>query len=766
MKPEKTSVDRHIHVGFVRSLFEDPGVLLTAGVCNGLIAILVYGTTRHPIYLILGAALLLSSTYRYLTIRHVKKTNAITDMASARRAERAYILGGIVQSAFMGAFAFTAIVLVPDVFGELAAIAVIMAGAATVVGRNYGSRPMVAVFGFTSVLPVAAALMLKGEFNYFLLGLYIVPFMIILMRMAANVRGILISAISEELKTKDIAQRFDRALNTMPHGLVMLDAEGKTVVANMRAAEALRFEDASLLQRRTLKALLLRVAASGLLSTKDASFADAELMKAIRDGRERRLRLKLTDGRHLEFTARAGRDELGVITFEDVTRRVESDDKIKHMARYDSLTGLPNRDYFNELMIEASETGDRRRTIGLVILDLDDFKTVNDTLGHPVGDGLIDAIARKLKPFESRDIVISRFGGDEFALYFDNVPDADTFTERMNVIFDTLTGDAHVAGHVLRIQASGGAVLVPVHGADVDGMVVKADLALYRAKELGKASWYLFEEEMDQAFRRKQRLKIDLRAAIEDKALRVVYQPIVSMETMQIAGCEALCRWDHPELGAISPAIFIPLAEEMGIVSRISEFVLDTACRQCVLWPEHIGVSVNLSAKDFGSGDIVATIERALGDSGLCARRLELEVTETALLDDKAMTRRYIEDMKRMGVRIALDDFGTGYSSLSYLHNLPLDKIKIDRSFLMDVTQNRRALDLLRGIVDMSRPLGLAVTIEGVETFEQLKTLAEHVRPDLLQGFLFGAPLTASGIDALAHTTWPFAKDLKASRRS
>ncbi len=763
MKREKTSVDPQIYVGFVRSLFEDPGVLLTAGICNGLITVLIYSATHHPIYPILGAALFLSSAYRYLTIRRVR--SKIVDEASARRAERSYILGGIVQSSCMGALAFTAILLVPNEFGELAAVAMVMAGAATVVGRNYGSRPMVAVFGFTSVLPVAVALMLKDGINYFLLGLYIIPFMIVLMRMSANVRGILISAISEELKTKHIAQRFDRALNTMPHGLVMLDGEGKTVVANMRAAEALRFDNAELLQRRTLKALLLRVAASGLLSTKSASFADAELMKAIRDGRERRLRLKLTDGRHLEFTARAGRDELGVITFEDVTHRVESDDKIRYMARYDSLTGLPNRDYFNELVIEATQTGDRRRMVGLVIIDLDDFKTVNDTLGHPVGDGLIDAIARKLKPLEGPDLVVSRFGGDEFALYFNNVRDAEAFTERMNAIFDTLTGDAHVAGHVLRMQASGGAVLVPVHGANVDGMVVKADLALYKAKESGKASWYLFEEEMDRAFRQKQRLKTDLRVAIDNKGLRVVYQPIVSMETMQIVSCEALCRWDHPELGAISPAIFIPLAEEMGVVSRISELVLDTACRQCVLWPEHIGVSVNLSAKDFQSGDIVETIERALRDSGLSARRLELEVTETALLDDKAMTRHYIEDMKKMGVRIALDDFGTGYSSLSYLHTLPLDKIKIDRSFLLDVTQNRRALDLLRGIVDMSRPLGLAVTIEGVETFDQLKILAEHVRPDLLQGFLFGAPLTAAGIDALAHTTWPFAKDLKTLRR-
>ncbi len=766
MKNARNSVPQDIYVGFVRSLFNDPGILLIGGLCQGLIALLVYRTTESLVYAGLAAALFLSAFYRYWTIRRVQKTNGIVDVPSARRAERSYIVGGAVQGACAGAFCFTSIVLIPDAFGELAAVAVIMGGSVTIVGRNYGSKRMVAVLAVTGVLPIALGLILKGDLNYFVLGLYIIPFMFIIAKMAENVRTMLFAAISEERNSKYLAQRFDRALNTMPHGLVMLSPEGKAVVANSQAASALGFEDASQLQNRTLKALLLRVAASGRLSTSDANFADVELMKAIREGRERKLLLKLTDGRYLEFAARSGRDELGVITFEEVTQRVESEDKIRYMARYDGLTGLPNREYFNELVADAVAVGDRRRTIGLVVFDLDDFKTVNDTLGHPVGDGLIYAVAEKLRQFESEDIVVSRFGGDEFAIYFDDIHDHEAFATRMSGIFAALKGDVDVAGHALLIQASAGAVLSPVHGADVDGMVVKADLALYRAKELGKASWHLFEDEMDQAFRRKQLLKADLRAAIAAKGLRVVYQPIVAMETMQISTCEALCRWDHPELGPISPAVFIPLAEEMGIVSEISHFVLEAATLQCARWPEHIGVSVNLSAKDFRSADIIDHVRRALDRSGLCPRRLEIEVTETALLDDKAMTRRYIEEMKTIGVRIALDDFGTGYSSLSYLHTLPLDKIKIDRSFLIDVTQNDRALELLRGIVNMSRPLGLTVTIEGVETFEQLKTLAEHIKPDLLQGFLFGAALTASGIETMAHTTWPFAKELKSVRWS
>jgi predicted signal transduction protein with EAL and GGDEF domain len=291
-------------------------------------------------------------------------------------------------------------------------------------------------------------------------------------------------------------------------------------------------------------------------------------------------------------------------------------------------------------------------------------------------------------------------------------------------------------------------------------------LALYKAKELGKNGWRLFEAAMDAAFRNRQVMKADLRTAVETKSLRVVYQPIVAMSTMRIASCEALCRWDHPDLGPISPAIFIPLAEEMGIISEISSFMLQAACFECAKWPEQTGVSINLSAKDFRNREIIGKVSGALAASGLAANRLEIEVTETALLDDKSLTRQSIEELKAMGVRIALDDFGTGYSSLSYLHKLPLDKVKIDRSFLNDVTQNPRSLELLKGIVNLSRPLGLTITVEGVETFEQLKILALEVKPDLVQGFLFGSALSASGIETMSSTVWPFAQDIKTAKRA
>ena len=252
-----------------------------------------------------------------------------------------------------------------------------------------------------------------------------------------------------------------------------------------------------------------------------------------------------------------------------------------------------------------------------------------------------------------------------------------------------------IAGNRLSVQVSGGAVFANVRSTEIDALIVKADLALSKAKERGKNAWSLFEDAMEQAFRSRQLLKADLRAAVDQKGLRVVFQPIVSIDTMKIASCEALCRWDHPDLGPISPATFIPLAEETGIISDITTFMLDAACTECVKWPDPICVSVNLSAKDFRDASIIEKVEQALINSKLAPERLEIEVTETSLLDDKSAARRYVEELRQLGVRIALDDFGTGYSSLSYLHRLPLDKIKIDRSFLTDVIEDERSLRLL-----------------------------------------------------------------------
>jgi diguanylate cyclase (GGDEF)-like protein len=751
-----------IYIPFVQTLFRDSVTLAVGVVAQSLLAALVYLKTGIQIYLAISLCIVAVGALRLIIMNRVRSAPAPTNRVEARRLEDVYILWGTLHASTLGLFCFAGIYLAYDQFAEIAAVCVTLASVTSIAGRNYGSPRLVMFQIVAATWPISLGLMLRGDAYHVILGLLSVPFFYAIRKFAKIVRDVLFAALLEEKKANRLAQRFDRALNTMSSGLIMLSPEGKVVVANAEACALMGVQQPERLLGRTLRALLLRGVAGGMLSLKDSRYTEAQLTRALREGRDRKVLLRLTNGRFFEFSAREGHDELGVITFEEVTARIEAEERIRFMARYDSLTGLPNRAYFHELVSEFVSSGNPDRHVALAVFDLDDFKSVNDTLGHPVGDGLIYAVAERLSQHAADDVKISRFGGDEFMIFFNDVQDPAVLSEVFDTIFQSF-GDVDVAGHALRIQASAGAVLATARTADVDAMIVKADLALYKAKENGKNGWRLFEAVMDQAFRNRQMMKADLRHAVETKGLRVVYQPIVSMETMRIASCEALCRWDHPEIGPISPAVFIPLAEEMGIVSDISTFMLEAATAECTKWPDPIGVSVNLSAKDFRNDDVIAKVSKALSMSGLAPSRLEIEVTETALLDDKSQTREYIEQLKALGVRIALDDFGTGYSSLSYLHTLPLDKVKIDRSFLIDVTRSQRSLELLRGIVNLSRPLGLSVTIEGVETFEQLKVLALDVKPDLVQGFLFGSALTASGIDTMSNTTWPFAGQLKAA---
>ena len=751
-----TDIPEDVYIQFVRSLFASKKMLLVGAVCHFTVAFVAYVRTEHLIFAIFAPLLFLVGVWRFFGLRRNEDELERLDLATARKLENSYIVKGTIQGLLLGAFGFVCVYVYPDKFVELAGIAVNMASLITVVGRNYGSSRMVATFTNTMMIPIGIGLVMRSEIAHVILGLLIPPFNLIVISNAASLRNILASVVTERRKVTRLAHQFDRALNTMSHGLVMFSSEGRVVVANTQAAELLGFRSSRHLLDRTLKALLLRGVAGKLLRGSDFIYAETQLAKALKEGRGRKVLLRLADGRHYEFTAREGRDELGVITFEEVTQRVEAEARIRYMARYDSLTNLPNRAYFHEMITELMASGDQDRLCGLAVLDLDDFKNVNDTLGHPVGDGLIYAVAERLSGFITDNVKASRFGGDEFMIFFNRVEDEDDFALQFGTIFDQLQGEVEIAGHTLRVQASAGAVVVPVRENDVNALNVKADLALYNAKEKGKNRWQLFETEMDAAFRSKQLMKSDLRSAIQSQSLRVVYQPIVDMKNMRITGCEALCRWDHPELGPISPSVFIPLAEEIGLVSEISSLVLDMACQECARWPENLSLSVNLSAKDFQNGAIVEKVHGALSRAGLEPHRLEIEVTETALLDDRVANKRHIEALKALGVRIALDDFGTGYSSLSYLHTLPLDHVKIDGSFLRDITHDKRSRQLLKGVVELSRNLDLAVTIEGVESFEQLKHLDEWIKPDRVQGFLFGSALSSSGIETMSNRVWSF----------
>jgi len=757
-KSDKISDD--IYLPFVETLFRD-GFTLAIGIsAQTALITLVWLNTGNAAYLTVMTCLLAVGAIRLINMRHINAKPPATTRAEAQKRENYYILFGAMHGATLGCFSLVAIYSGEDSFSETAAVCIALATATGIAGRNYGSPRMVNILVIALTLPMAMGFILRGDFFHVALGLLSIPFLLAIQRYATTVRQVLFAAISAQNRANGLAERFNRALNTMSHGLIMLSKEGRVVVANGQAAKMLGMPSADAMLGRSSASLLRRITAAGLIGRAESDFISAQLAKNLREGVDRKITIGLNDGRFFETSAREGRFELGVITFEDVTQRVQAEEKIRAMARYDDLTALPNRNYFQELVGQRLADGNPQRLCGLMVIDLDDFKSVNDKFGHPVGDGLLYEVGRRISRI-SGDVICCRFGGDEFMIFYNNIRNADQVSSIAESTFAAIEGQTFVAGNEFRIKLSVGIACEPAGNFDIETMIVKADLALHVAKQNGKARWQVFEPRIDEAFRTRQRLIEDLRAAVEKGGLSVVYQPIISTKTMRVVSCEALCRWNHPDLGVISPAIFIPLAEEIGIISAISRYVLRAATLECVKWPERIGVSVNLSAKDFQDDSVVGMVREVLAESGLDPARLIVEVTETALLNDKLETAAKLAKIREEGVRIALDDFGTGYSALSYLHQLPIDKIKIDRSFVSDVATNKHSLKLIAGIVSLCHSLGKSVTVEGIETFDQLSVLMHEARPETLQGFLFGSALTANGIKTMSTAVWQFGPSFK-----
>ena len=390
-------------------------------------------------------------------------------------------------------------------------------------------------------------------------------------------------------------------------------------------------------------------------------------------------RFVLNDGRHVEFKSNPRAFSGAVLTFEDITERINAEKQMVNMARYDALTGLPNRSYFATLIAERLKQKATNGDCMLVMLDVDDFKHVNDTLGHSQGDALLRAVANRLKDFHLRDILISRQGGDEFMIFIPDRPRDEPPGQIAELLRSTLTGVYTLSGEQVHVTVSVGLAASDRTSFDLTRMMVKADLALYRSKAQGKGVWSVFEESMDAEYKRRQMVKNELAKALDSDSLAVRYQPIVDAKTGKIVACEALSRWNHPELGDVSPAEYIPLAEEMGMIGKVSRSVLNRATLDCATWPEEVNISVNLSAIDFRRSRLLDEIDHAIRQSGISPRRLEIEVTESAVIANETEMLTVLRQIRERGIKVSLDDFGTGYSSLSYLHKLPLDKVKIDR---------------------------------------------------------------------------------------
>jgi len=438
-----------------------------------------------------------------------------------------------------------------------------------------------------------------------------------------------------------------------------------------------------------------------------------------------------------------------IIFFRDVTERRRAQEQIAHLARHDSLTGLPNRLHFHdELGRGLTDAGDRRRLV-VMSVDLDDFKLINDTLGHLAGDTLLREVAQRLSAAGGHGFV-GRLGGDEFALFM-RVETIEAAEQTARSIIRAISAPYQIEGETVEIGASVGIAVAADAHSDADTLLHQADIALYRVKAENGRNFRFFAQEMDHALRERREMKRELANALSRGELALVYQPQVEVTSNRLVGFEALLRWNSSSRGTVSPAVFIPLAEESGLIEEIGAFVLRRATAEAMRWPEGIGLAVNLSPAQFKSGAVSEAVRAALAASGLEPGRLELEITESVLLDQTSGAIGVLEGLHADGVRVALDDFGTGYSSLSYLQRFDFDKVKIDRSFISGLPDNEGSAAIVRAIVGLGRSLKTRVTAEGVETFEQLMFLAGE-GCDEAQGYLFSQPLPAEQALALALT--------------
>ncbi len=457
--------------------------------------------------------------------------------------------------------------------------------------------------------------------------------------------------------------------------------------------------------------------------------------------------------RHMEARANYIYDEagnalcsIGVVI--DVTERKQAESQLAHAARHDALTGLPNRTLFQHRMEKALARARRGEAFALLCLDLDRFKEINDTLGHPVGDRLLIEAAKRLRAELRETDTLARLGGDEFAIVQTQLADPLDAMALARRLIETISRPFDIDGQSLAVGVSIGIALAPGDGLQHDDLLKAADMALYRAKEQGRGCWRCFEPEMNARMQMRRAVELDLRRALERGEFTLFYQPIVDVPRRRVKCFEALIRWRHPDRGLIPPDDFIPLVEESGLIVPLGAWVLRRACAEAALWPEEIGVAVNLSAAQFANRDLVETVAAALAISGLAPQRLELEITESVMLRDSEATLATLHRLKTLGVRIALDDFGTGYSSLSYLQSFPFDKVKIDRAFTQGLDHSRQSDAIVQAVSDICDGLDMCALAEGVETEEQMSALERRGCREA-QGFLFSKPREAGDVPAM-----------------
>jgi diguanylate cyclase (GGDEF)-like protein len=550
----------------------------------------------------------------------------------------------------------------------------------------------------------------------------------------------------DELEERN--KQFDAALRNMSQGLAMFDAEQRLVICNELYARIYGLTPDQVEPGTPLHRIVRQQIANGCQSEGDADALQGWLARRAAGEGPSQMTCELEDGRAVSVSAQTMPNGGIVTTHRDITEQRYAEARIVHMALHDSLTELPNRTLLDERLQQALTRVRRGEMVAVHTLDLDHFKTVNDTLGHPIGDKLLKQVTERLLALVRETDTVARMGGDEFAIVqvaIGQPTDATTLAHR---IIEVVSKPYDIEGQQIDIGASIGIAMAPADGDNPADLLRNSDLALYRAKGDGRGTFCFFEPCMDEQMQARRVLESDLRRAIPAREFELHYQPVIDLDSNEISSFEALVRWRHPLKGLVPPDVFLPLAEKLGITIALGEWAIRDACTTARGWSRELNVAVNLSPRQFRNPGLVQIVADALDDSGLPAHRLELDITEPVLMGESESALSVLHGLRDLGVKLAMDDFGTGYASLSYLHSFAFDKIKIDRSFVKSVAADSGSLNVVRAVAAMAHSLGMSTTAEGVETFEQLEIVRTEGCNEI-QGFLFSPPLPASDIDRI-----------------
>jgi diguanylate cyclase (GGDEF)-like protein len=561
----------------------------------------------------------------------------------------------------------------------------------------------------------------------------------------ASVISLMLWFVTRHLKRQH--RRLDVAVNHMTQALLLFDSSERLVICNRRYLEMFRLSSDTIRPGRLLRDIVQYRKENGTFSG-DVDEYCRMIKEARRIGQVSHNVAPIPDGRWMQVVNQPLAEGGWVSTIEDVTEQRRSEERTIRLAHYDTLTDLPNRALFlKRLEDEVGRCSDGSQ-LAVLFLDIDEFKTVNDSLGHHVGDELLRSMARSFQACLEPNEFVARLGGDEFSVLASGIKSREDVLPLVHRIHEAIRRPHDCAGHQLTVDSSIGIAMAPADGISSDQILQKADLAMYEAKSSGRRTHRFFEAGMEKKARERQLLETELRKALEAGQIDVYYQPIVDLHHDKIVGCEALARWKHAERGFVSPADFIPVAEQSGLIDDLGEYVLRRACKEAAGWPDHVKLAVNVSPVQFKSGLLALRVVSALAETGLSARRLELEITEAVLIGDDEAALKILHELRAIGVRVALDDFGTGYSSLSYLQRFPFDKIKIDRSFVSSLTRERGSSGIVRAVVAMASEHKMVTTAEGVETEGQRRML-RHLQCDEMQGFLFSPARSSEEIRKL-----------------